>query len=81
MLEANGFVTKQVASDKKSKLLYQPTVKSIALAPVVLEIGLWGSTFHSPWLEKELIDAMHRDRERTIQRIQAKLRGKIAAAG
>lgn len=76
MLETYGFVTKQVAPDKKSKFLYSPTEKGIALVPVILEIGLWGSKFNPPGLDQNLLHALQTDKEGTIQRIQDKLRTK-----
>ncbi|MBE9462705.1 winged helix-turn-helix transcriptional regulator [Dyadobacter subterraneus] len=78
MLETYGFVTKQVAPDKKSKFVYRLTEKGIGLVPVILEIGLWGSQFHPPGLGAELIDALHVDRTGTIQKIQDSLRSKLA---
>lgn len=77
MLETYGFVTKQVAPDKKSKFLYSPTEKGIALVPVILEIGLWGSKFNPPGLDQNLLNALQTDKEGTIQRIQDKLRTKL----
>jgi DNA-binding HxlR family transcriptional regulator len=78
MLETYGFVTKQVAPDKKSKFVYTLTEKGIGLVPVILEIGLWGSHFHPPGMKQELIDALQKDRTGTIQSIQTRLRSKLA---
>ncbi|GAB3796551.1 helix-turn-helix domain-containing protein [Spirosoma humi] len=80
MLETYGFVTKQVAPDKKSKFLYSPTEKSIALVPVILEIGLWGSKFNPPGLDQSLMNALQTDKEGTIRHIQDKLRTKLQQA-
>jgi len=78
MLENNGFVTKQVAEDKKSKFTYTLTEKGISLVPVVLEIGLWGSQFNYPTgLTGELINELKKDREGTIREIQESLRKKL----
>ena len=76
MLETYGFVTKQVAADKKSKFVYRLTEKGISLVPVILEIGLWGSTFNPPGMNPVLLEALQRDREGTIKTIQEKLRSK-----
>ena len=46
-LEAQGFVTKQVAADKKSKFTYRLTEKGLDLLPLLMEITLWGAK-HSP---------------------------------
>lgn len=77
MLETYGFVTRQVAPDKKSKFLYSLTEKGIALVPVILEIGLWGSRFNPPGLDQSLLNGLQTDREGTIQRIQGRLRTKL----
>lgn len=80
MLEANGFITKQTAPDKKSKFLYSLTEKGISLVPVIIEIGIWGSQFHPPGLDQTLADAIARDRDGTIQQIQNRLREKKQTA-
>lgn len=77
MLEQNGFVTKQVAEDKKSKFVYTLTEKGIDLVPVVMEIGLWGSKYNPPGIKNELMNALREDRERTIREIQESLRKKL----
>ena len=74
MLETYGFVTKQVAADKKSKFVYRLTEKGISLVPVILEIGLWGSIFNPPGLNSSLLNALQQDKEGTIRRIQENLR-------
>jgi len=77
MLEANGFITKRIAPDKKSKFVYSLTEKGISLVPVIIEISLWGSQFHPPEEEKKLINAIKKDRTGTILRIQSNLRKKL----
>ena len=77
MLEQNGFVTKQVAEDKKSKFVYTLTEKGIDLVPVVIEIGLWGSKYNPPGIKNELMNALREDREGTIRSIQNELRKKL----
>ncbi|UFH57805.1 helix-turn-helix domain-containing protein [Spirosoma sp. KNUC1025] len=74
MLETYGFVTKQVAADKKSKFVYRLTEKGISLVPVIMEIGLWGSIYNPPGLNAQLLSALKQDKEGTIQRIQEQLR-------
>lgn len=76
MLETNGFVTKQVAADKKSKFVYRLTEKGISLVPIILEIGLWGSTYNPPGLNPNLHHALQQDKEGTIRTIQETLRSK-----
>lgn len=77
MLENNGFVTKQVALDKKSKFTYSLTEKSIDLVPVILEIGLWGSKYNPPGLKQALMEALQNNRKETIENIQKNIREKL----
>jgi DNA-binding HxlR family transcriptional regulator len=77
MLEENGFITKKVAPDKKSKFVYSVTEKGISLVPILVEIGLWGTRYNPPGLDKKLLEAIEKDREGTIQRIQNELRLKL----
>ncbi|GAB4024800.1 winged helix-turn-helix transcriptional regulator [Spirosoma koreense] len=74
MLETYGFVTRQVAADKKSKVIYSLTEKGISLVPVILEIGLWGSKYNPPGLAPQLLAALEQDKAGTIDSIQQKLR-------
>jgi DNA-binding HxlR family transcriptional regulator len=76
MLEANGFVTKLVAPYKKSKFIYRLTEKGIALVPVVIEIGLWGTKYNPPGMNPQLLAALQQDKEGTIQHLQENLRNK-----
>jgi DNA-binding HxlR family transcriptional regulator len=77
MLEENGFITKKVAPDKKSKFFYSLTEKGISLVPILVEIGMWGSLYNPPGLDKKLMEALQKDKEGTIQRIQNELRLKF----
>ncbi|RZK47104.1 MAG: transcriptional regulator [Pedobacter sp.] len=79
MLESHGFVTKKVATDKKSKFVYYPTEKSIALLPILLEIGAWGSQFRSTPDVMALVKAFKKDKAATIKRLQQKLKSNIKA--
>ena len=77
MLEGHGFITKQVAEDKKSKFTYLLTEKAIGLVPVILEFGLWGTQFHPPGLNEKLALALKEDKEGTISRIKDGLLQKL----
>lgn len=76
MLEANGFVIKQVAPDKKSKFIYNVTDKAIALLPVIIEMGIWGSQYNPPGLDKDMLEALQRDKQGTILQYQQKLKAR-----
>jgi DNA-binding HxlR family transcriptional regulator len=80
MLESNGFVTKVVAPDKKSKFVYSLTEKGIALVPIIMEMALWGTKFNPPGMNPELLASLQQDKEGTIQRIQDNIRNKQQTA-
>ncbi len=74
LLESNGFITKQVASDKKSKYIYTITEKGIDLIPVIMEIALWGSRYNPPGLAPELLGNLTHDKAGTINAYKQKMR-------
>jgi DNA-binding HxlR family transcriptional regulator len=74
MLETNGFITKKVASVKKSKFVYTLMEKGISLVPLLLEIGIWGSQHHPPGLDTVILKNLKKDKEGTIAKIQAQIR-------
>lgn len=75
MLEKNGFLTKQVAEDKKSKFVYSITEKGIDLIPVLIEITIWGSVYNPPG-NTSLLKEVKKDKEATIRTYQEKFRKK-----
>ncbi|MDJ1506065.1 helix-turn-helix domain-containing protein [Xanthocytophaga agilis] len=79
-LEQYGFVTKKVSPDKKSKLLYNLTEKGIALVPIIMEMGIWGSVFNPPGLNKQLLDQLTTDKDGTIRNFQQKLKDRLLQA-
>lgn len=46
-LEAEGLLTKERDPDNRKQVIYQPTQKSLALLPVLIEVAYWGAT-HDP---------------------------------
>ncbi len=46
-LEAEGLLTKERDPDNLKQVIYQPTEKSLALLPVLVEVAYWGAT-HDP---------------------------------
>jgi DNA-binding HxlR family transcriptional regulator len=80
MLESAGFVTKEVGADKKSKFVYSLTEKGISLLPIILEMGLWGTKYHPPGMNPELLASLQQDKDGTIQRMQDCLRNKQQSA-
>lgn len=47
MLEAQGFITSEIAPTNKSKVIYTLTAKALDLLPVMVEMSLWGAK-HNP---------------------------------
>lgn len=68
MLDSQGFVTKQVAVDKKSKFTYRLTEKGLDLLPLLLEIIQWGSKYNSAGGNPDLLQELATDREATLAR-------------
>jgi hypothetical protein len=64
MLVEHGMLTKAEDPTHKQKALYSLTEKAIALLPVVVQIGAWGSR-HVP--ESKKLDARSRAVVRQIQ--------------
>ena len=65
-LEAQGFVTKQVAADKKSKFTYRLTEKGLDLLPLLLEIIQWGTRYSPVGGNPALSQELTTDREATL---------------
>ncbi|SFO29224.1 transcriptional regulator, HxlR family [Chitinophaga sp. YR627] len=77
-LETHGFVTKQTATDKKSKLIYRITEKGITLVPMIMEMIIWGSQFHPYSPYEALLQALQTDKQGVINKYQEKLRAAVA---
>jgi DNA-binding HxlR family transcriptional regulator len=77
-LETYGFVTKQTATDKKSKLIYRITEKGITLVPMIMEMIIWGSQFNAYSPYEELLQALQTDKQSVINKYQEKLRAAVA---
>ena len=78
-LESNGFVSKTVSPENKSKLVYTLTEKGIALLPVILEMTIWGSKFSPAGGNKELLKVLKSDKEKTIKDFTKLLKKRIQA--
>jgi DNA-binding HxlR family transcriptional regulator len=76
MLEGNGFLSKQVGEDKKSKFVYRITEKGIELVPVIMELALWGSKYNPPG-DLNLLKELKNDKAGTIKKYQDRLRKSI----
>lgn len=67
-LESQGFITKEVAADKRSKFTYRLTEKGLDLLPLLLEITRWGAKYSPAGGEATLLQELAADKEATIQK-------------
>ena len=65
-LEAQGFISKKVAADKKSKFTYRLTDKGLDLLPLLIEITLWGAKYSPAGGDASLLEQLASDKEGTI---------------
>ncbi|WP_375418089.1 winged helix-turn-helix transcriptional regulator [uncultured Hymenobacter sp.] len=68
MLESQGFITKEVAADKRSKFTYRLTEKGLDLLPLLLEITRWGAKYSPAGGQVTLLQELAADKEATIQK-------------
>lgn len=79
LLEANGFVTKNVSADNKSKFIYNLTEKGINVLPIVIELMIWGAKFSPAGGNQELLKVLKSDKEKTIKEFSKMLRKRIVS--
>ena len=79
MLETHGFLTKQVAEDKKSKFTYSMTEKAIDLVPILLELISWGAKYNGRG-DINILQEFEFDKTGTIAKFQHKLRKAMVPA-
>lgn len=65
-LESQGFVTKQVAADKKSKFTYRLTEKGLDLLPLLMEMTLWGAKYSPAGGNATLLRQLATNKEATL---------------
>lgn len=76
MLESQGIVTKAMAADKKSKFRYRLTEKGLDLAPLLVELLLWGASYGQTIGDPILLGELRNDRAGTIEKYQAAARAR-----
>lgn len=66
-LEAEGLLTKDRDQDNRKQVIYQPTKKSLALLPVLIEVAYWGAT-HDPKTAapRDFVQTTRRDRDAIV---------------
>ncbi len=76
-LEAQGIVEKRPDPADARKVLYRLTAKGLDLAPILVEMIVWGARYHDTAAPPSQIRAMTRHRERFL----AEVRKRWAEAG
>ena len=66
-LDSQGFVTKQVAADKKSKFTYRLTEKGLDLIPILAEIIQWGTKYSPAGCNPTLLQELATDKDATLR--------------
>lgn len=72
-LEQNGFITRRVSTEKKNKIIYGMTEKSIDLVPIIMEYNIWGAKYN-PVGDEGLLSELNKDKQLTIRKYQDKIR-------
>ena len=76
-LAENGFITKAVMPENKSKFVYNLTEKAIGVLPMLIEMLLWGSNVSPGGKNKELLKVLKSDKEKTIKGLAKILKKRI----
>lgn len=76
VLEQNGFITRRVSTEKKNKIIYGMTEKSIDLVPIIMEYNIWGAKYN-PSGDKGLLSELIKDKQKTIQKYQDRIRNNL----
>lgn len=79
MLEAQGLLTKAVAADKKSKFTYRLTEKGVAVAPILVELILWGAGHCATIVDAGLLTELQTDRDAAVAKYQRLARAQASA--
>lgn len=82
LLEAAGFVTREVASAPARRVAYAPTDKALDLLPVLLELVRWGAKYDARSdAPVHLVRGIARGRERYAAAIRAQHRQPARGGG
>ncbi len=69
-LEAAGLLTRESASAKRRKVNYRLTEKGIDLAPVLLELLIWGARHEASGVACALVEQMAKNREQVLAEVR-----------
>jgi len=73
-LQCHGVITKEAHPEHGRKFIYQLTDKGLKLAPMVIELTLWGNeTIEDTFVPPPILKMMKTDREKLIGLINSKV--------
>lgn len=78
-LEAQGILSKAVATDKKSKFTYRLTEKGVDIVPIMVELILWGAKHGSTIIDPGLLAELRTEKEAAVEKYQRLAREKALA--
>ncbi len=73
-LEARGIITAEAEDGDRRRVNYRLTEKGIDLAPVLLELVLWGARHEETKAPPALVQKMERDREGFLAEVRRRWR-------
>jgi DNA-binding HxlR family transcriptional regulator len=73
-LEAVGIITAEAGETDRRMVNYRLTEKGIDLAPVLLELLIWGARHEKTEAPRALIEQMEKDRERILAEVRRRWR-------
>jgi DNA-binding HxlR family transcriptional regulator len=69
-LEAVGIISSEREESDRRRVNYRLTEKGIALAPVMLDLLVWGARNEDTWAPSDVIDEMANNRERVLLEVR-----------
>lgn len=78
-LEQNGFITRRISTEKKNKVIYGMTEKSIDLVPIIMEYNIWGAKYN-PAGNEALLKELINDKQQVIKKYQDKIRNGLRSS-
>lgn len=79
LLEAQGIVTKTVATDKKSKFTYRLTEKGVDIVPIIVELVRWGAKHAATIVNPDLLAELEGGKDAAVAKYQQLAREKALA--
>lgn len=70
LLESYHLITKRKLPENKKENIYLLTEKGISLAPIIIELTLWGDTNMREFNEIDIIDGLQADKSIIIDTVQ-----------